>query len=274
LTDLAAGDYTAVVTDLAGCTIESEAITISAPEAIEGLAVASDVLCAGDENGMIDVSSQGGTGELTYSIDGENFGSEVLFDELAGGDYTITVMDENGCEATFEATVGEPEALAIVVESVTDDAGEGGAIDITVSGGTGELTIDWEGPNAFTADTEDIDGLEPGDYTVTVTDENGCEISSDIVQITVGLDKILAGIEVSIMPNPSNGIFVVNIDAFNGERMTMRILDAMGRIVVNEQINGNGNIRRDIDLTDQADGFYFLQLNVEEEFRTIKLIKQ
>lgn len=351
LADLAAGEYIATVTDLAGCTIESEAITISAPEAIEVLAVPSDALCSGEETGMIDVSAEGGTGELTYSIDGENFGSEVLFDELAPGEFTVTVMDENGCEATVDATIGEPEpiealavpsdvlcagdetgmidvsaeggtgeimysidgenfgtevlfdelpaddytitvmdengceasvdatiaepdALEINVESISEDAGDGGAIDISVSGGTGEYTIAWIGPNAFTANTEDVDGLEPGDYTVTVTDENGCEVSSDIVQITVGLNEILEGIEVTIMPNPSNGIFVINIDTFNGERMTMRILDAMGRIVVDEQINGNGNIRRDIDLTDQADGFYFLQLNVEEEFRTIKLIKQ
>ena len=58
-----------------------------------------------------------------------------------------------------------------------------GAIDITVTGGTGALTYAWTGPGGFTATTEDITGLAAGDYDLTVTDANGCVLP---VTITVG----------------------------------------------------------------------------------------
>ena len=49
-----------------------------------------------------------------------------------------------------------------------------GAIEITVSGGTPLYTYAWSGPNGFTANTEDLSNLETGDYSLTLTDVNGC----------------------------------------------------------------------------------------------------
>ncbi len=43
-----------------------------------------------------------------------------------------------------------------------------------VSGGTQPYTYSWSGPNGYTAQTKDIGGLKTGQYTVTVTDANGC----------------------------------------------------------------------------------------------------
>jgi len=49
-----------------------------------------------------------------------------------------------------------------------------GSIDLNIEGGTAPFTIEWNGPNGFTASSEDMTGLFAGDYTVTVSDDVGC----------------------------------------------------------------------------------------------------
>ncbi|WP_073000760.1 HYR domain-containing protein [Mariniphaga anaerophila] len=50
-----------------------------------------------------------------------------------------------------------------------------GEIDLTVSGGAGALTYSWSGPGGFSSSIEDITGLDAGTYSITVSDEAGCE---------------------------------------------------------------------------------------------------
>ena len=47
-----------------------------------------------------------------------------------------------------------------------------GAIDITITGGSGQYSYEWEGPDSFVSQNEDISGLNSGMYSVTVTDIN------------------------------------------------------------------------------------------------------
>ena len=54
------------------------------------------------------------------------------------------------------------------------------SIGVTTSGGTAPYSFDWDGPNGFDAQTEDIANLAPGGYTITMTDDNGCTITQTI----------------------------------------------------------------------------------------------
>lgn len=56
-----------------------------------------------------------------------------------------------------------------------------GAINLTVSGGKAPYTYSWTGPSGFTSSLEDISSLTEGTYSVTVTDDYGCTISTDTV---------------------------------------------------------------------------------------------
>ena len=58
--------------------------------------------------------------------------------------------------------------------NVSCDGSIDGTIDASINGGTPGYAIAWSGPNGFSANTEDISGLAPGTYTMSITDVNGC----------------------------------------------------------------------------------------------------
>lgn len=275
LADLGADTYTIVVTDAEGCTDTFEAV-LTEPAAVTLDGEATDPLCAGDDNGVIVVNGAGGSGDLAYSINGVDFQSGATFDDLEADDYTVTVEDANGCAATADFSLTEPDALEVdgtVVEESADGAGDG-SIDLEVSGGVGAYDFDWSGPGGFSAGTEDIDGLEAGSYSVTVTDENGCSETFE-TDVVVGIGELEGGVTFFVAPNPSNGMFFLNINGLNGQKVAYNVLDGSGRIIRAQEVNGvNAELRHEIDLTGVANGMYFLNLQVGNSQTTARIMKQ
>ena len=101
-------------------------------------------------------------------------------------------------------TVNEPEARSLSAV-VTDATVQGtGAINLTVTGGTAPYNFEWTSDGVFLSDEEDVDGLEaPDEYSVLVTDANGCEIAGgpyevDDVYSVIQLEGVPFG-----LPNPA-----------------------------------------------------------------------
>ena len=172
-TGLAAGTYTATVTDQNGCSA-TQIFVINQPAAIITSAAAqTNVTCNGDSNGSATVTATGGTGAYTYSWSPSG-GTTDTATGLAAGIYTATVTDANGCSATQSFTISQPAALSLSVNVLTNvscNSGSDAAAIAIVTGGTGAYTYSWS-PAGGTADT--ATGLSAGTYTVTVTDANGC----------------------------------------------------------------------------------------------------
>ena len=170
--------------DVNGNNCSFEEFIINEPEEIS---INFDVVgsCFNEENGAIDLTVTGGTGIYTYSWSNGDTSEDL--NNLAPGIYTITVIDENSCTQSEEIEVIEFEEL-IITETHSDYNGFGvscngaidGFIDITVTGGSGIYTYLWSsGQN-----TEDLNNIGAGTYTLTVTDENGCseEITVEITE--------------------------------------------------------------------------------------------
>jgi gliding motility-associated-like protein len=95
----------------------------------------------------------------------------------------VTVTDAVGCDTTFTFELTDPPALQLQVDGITPAAcntSADGAVQVSASGGTGQLQFGWTGPGGFTSDQEDITDLAPGDYLLTVTDANGCAIAQGV----------------------------------------------------------------------------------------------
>src|SRR5436853_6206877 len=99
-------------------------------------ALATNPSCSSG-TGSITVTASGGTGTLSYSKDGTNFQTSNVFSGLAGGSYTITVKDANGCTTTTGATVTIPTPVT-TSSSKTNPLcnGQLGSMTVTFSSGT------------------------------------------------------------------------------------------------------------------------------------------
>jgi hypothetical protein len=86
------------------------------------------------------------------------------------GTYSIIVTDANGCSASTTATINEPPDLGLSFNVTAIDCSLS-AIDLTVTGGAVPRSFLW---SYNSANTEDLNNVPPGTYTVTVTDANGC----------------------------------------------------------------------------------------------------
>ena len=184
-TGIAPGTFTVTITDDNGCSTESNPHTFVYPPAINIDSETSQALtCNGINDASISVSASGGTGTLTYTLNpGSITNTSGDFTGLGPGTYTVDIIDANGCGPVTSTPVTfiYPAAINIDSESSVpltcfgiDDAG----ITISASGGTGTLTYTLN-PGAVSNTTGDFSNLGPGNYTVTVTDDNGCfEVSS------------------------------------------------------------------------------------------------
>lgn len=178
-TSVAAGQYSVTVEDAAGCT-DGFVQTISEPNPVNvtGL-VSSNVSCNGGNDGEIEVvTTIGGTGAYSYSIDGTNFSSSTTFSGLTAGTYTLTAQDAAGCSADFSLVVEEPTALVATASGM--DAGchntDDGMVSTAVTGGVAPYSYSIDGTNF--GPTGEFDGLEQGLYQVTVVDANGCQATA------------------------------------------------------------------------------------------------
>ena len=205
LSGLFGGNYTITTQDANNCsgsislTSNSIATTVFSPTFFTN---GYNVNCYGDCNGQIFVNLTNPS-EL-YTIDwyldsvfGTPFHSSTTATSnssnqanLCAGDYVFLFTAESGCQSTRNYTLREPDSLYIqgVASEVVCNSGSSGSVEIDVTGGVGETinnangnvvdtldyTFSWTSTNAFTSADEDIFGLASGDYTVTVTDANGC----------------------------------------------------------------------------------------------------
>ncbi len=169
ISGLIAGNYSVTITDDNGSTANASA-TVIQPPALNTSTNVTDASSVGATDGAIDLTVTGGT--APYSFSWSNGATTEDISGLNAGTYNVTITDDNGCTASASATVSEntsPIYATIVITNATCNGGANGAIDLTVTGITGPYSFNWSNG----ATTEDISGLIAGNYSVTITDDNG-----------------------------------------------------------------------------------------------------
>ncbi|MBI2269846.1 MAG: SprB repeat-containing protein, partial [Bacteroidetes bacterium] len=172
------GTYTVTITDNSGCTV-SAAASITQPPVLGVLVSGTNEVCNYLNNGTAAASVSGGTPAYSYNWQpgGQTSGS---VSNLSAGTYTLTVTDIKGCKTNSLITITEPPALAINFINkinVSCFGGNNGGVTANVMGGIPGYSYLWTPGSATTAA---INNLLAGSYTLTATDNNGCEVQSSI----------------------------------------------------------------------------------------------
>ena len=178
---LSAGTYVVTATDANGCTASVSQLLVD-PTGITATIVSSTNLsCFGDMDGSATVEGSGGSGTYTYSW--SNGQTTATATGLVAGQYTVTVTDTgvSGCEAVAFVEITEPTELISEIISSSDvscfGAGDGTAL-VNATGGTTPYSYEWSDGQT----TAMAGNLAPGNYDVTVTDDNDCT-SVSVVEI-------------------------------------------------------------------------------------------
>ena len=163
---------------------------LTPPNVFQATLTKDDISCTGDVDGQVNTFPSGGSGNYTYNWnDGGTTQNRTNLDE---GIFRVTISD--GVDNLLKVgIISEPELLTVSldVEDATNAAANNGSIEATASGGTGAFSYLWD-----TGDTTpEITNLVAGVYTVTVTDENNCEVidSAEVKSYTCGDDLYDSG---------------------------------------------------------------------------------
>jgi len=186
VTELTAGSYTVNITDQSGCNA-TETVTIEEPEDLNITLAQTASFCHNGTDGMASVTalSYGNTpADLsTFTYQWSNSQNTVEATNLNGGQtYEVVITDAVGCQWTESIEIGNPAAINAIVDNTRDvSCFEGSDGMATVAGGGGSAPYTYRWPSsAGDQTTAMVDNLAEGAYTVTVTDDNGCETSIEL----------------------------------------------------------------------------------------------
>ncbi|SHJ26383.1 T9SS type B sorting domain-containing protein [Pseudozobellia thermophila] len=214
------------------CTFVTNAVTVT--EAVNPVITSitpTDLTCNGDNTGALDIVIDTSVGLAPYTINVYNTTTSTDYGEntssLAAGNYTITVTDSKNCSVTGTATISEPTIINPNIVSTdlqcTPTGTELGTIAINASGGTPTYIYRVNNADFSVSETYDTStgtndhtftGLNFGEYTVTVTDFNGCETVSSVT-IATGPD-ILITTQGASGCTPGSGEMLVEAQASTG----------------------------------------------------------
>ena len=186
---------TYIVTPLAGaCPGATFNVVVTVYPVLNPNTITQNISCYQANNGSIQTNISGGIpftigDPYRASWSGPNGFTSTLtaISGLIPGIYTLTIQDAGNCPFTKSYTITEPTDVAITTDTrkdVTCFGASNGLIGITVTGGNGVYNYVWTKDNAPFATTQDLSGLSPGEYTVTVTDGNNCGPKTETYTIT------------------------------------------------------------------------------------------
>lgn len=133
----------------------------------------------GASTGSLLVQADGGNGSLSYSLNGTDFQAENSFTQLAEGDYTVSVRDEQNCQVQQDAVIEAESEIALSIASMTD-SGCGtaeGVVQLEAQGGEGSYTYSLDG--ATFQEEAEFQNLAAGTHLFYVKDATGCEVSEE-----------------------------------------------------------------------------------------------
>ncbi len=218
--------------------------------------------CFGQSNGevVIDILN----GSEPFVVNGVTIvGTQFVANNLAAGNYTFNISDDNGQTTSADVTLISPQPfnMQAIISNVTTFGGNDGSIQITVP--AVPLTFNWTTPNGsgLIAGQEDQNTLTAGIYNLSIIEANGCETFKrfDISQPIGNANNFFnpsyipnlqggsngsTSSAIMVYPNPSVGHITMKAAV---ETKDAYVMNDMGTVVHRCQINKEGDIE-EIDL--------------------------
>ena len=224
---------------------------------------ATDLTCATEPTGSVKVSLGGGS--LPYSFSWNTGQTSLAIDSLSGWCcYRLTAIDYKGCVVDTFVSISAPPPLYVYTNV------NGSEAEAVVSGGVSPYSYLWSN-----GDTEAIvSNLSTGDYTVTVTDNNGCTYSAfPNINVNGNIEfAAMNSLRLYAFPNPNNGAFTINIKSSSNAPTHIQIINTLGEIIEEETITNGANKALNISFEKFSAGMYFVTMQQHSLMKSIRII--
>lgn len=179
ISNVAAGNYQVTITDASGCQVNGQAIVQN--DALNLSFTTVDAACNGIKNGSVTAQASGGVAGSTYSYRWSSGDSTATINNIAAGTYSVTVSSGANCTQLGAVTVNNIKTVSLktTTSNATCTAKDGGATITEVTNGVGPFTFKWSNDST----TQSILNIAAGNYSVTVTDANGCQAVANPVTV-------------------------------------------------------------------------------------------
>ena len=255
---LTAGSYTCQIGDANLCA-SSITVNITQPAAITGASTNSSV-CNG---GTVALN---GSGATSYTWSG-NVVNGVAFTPTAGASYTVVGSNTlTGCTGTAVVAVSLSAPPVISITNPTICTGQ-----TTTLNPTGASTYSYSSGSAI------VNPPSTAVFTISGTSAAGCLASPVTVTVEVsactGINKnSFENVNVTIYPNPSNGIVNVALNTELTKNSILEVFDVLGKLVVKQALTGELNT---INISNLNSGIYTFKVsNNSNTVKIAKIIKQ
>ncbi len=207
ITSQPAGTYPVTITDANGCVLKTSVSISNINGPRDSIISSTNARCFGWDSGSATVGVNRGTTPYTYSWNPSAQTTQTA-NNLASGSYTVTVNDAGGCVTTATVTITEPTALTISASAFAVTCGGcNGQATVIPNGGTTGYTYMWS--NAAT--TANINGLCAGNYSVVVTDKNGCTHDSTGLVVGAGSSIVITKAITPATCGKANGSATISV---------------------------------------------------------------
>lgn len=267
LTVSTAGDYSVTVTGSNGCSGTSPVVTVEVFPVPNPQIQADGPLqfCHGDD---VVLSVLGNYASYLWTSGSTT--PTILVTET--GQYGVIVMDMNGCIDSSQVvnpvnvTVWDPQPF--IIES-------GDTLTCTPAFATyqwyqNDTMVTIPGFNQQTLITQ-----SSGNYTVVVTDVNGCVGESNLIEHSqTSIHDLMLNAMIDIYPNPTNSVFTFNVQFEGYENLRIELTNTLGQLIIPvEDVKDVITVKRDYNLNHLPDGMYMLTLRTNKGSLTKRIIK-
>ena len=268
--------YLVVVTDALGCekalagSVEDcEAIAC----AISGAITALQPNCFNASNGMLSAIVTGGTSPYRYLW--SNAATTAEINNLPAGTYTATITDALDCELILSANLLQPPAITAVPSSIEQpqQGQSNGAIFLDVTGGNGVFSYNWLRNGTPFVNSEDLTNAPAGNYTLLITDGNGCTASYEFTLTeVVDNQELKADFFTEIFPNPAREKAWLSVAFPKTETLHLSLTDATGRALQTWTVRDAMEQNIPLDLKNLPSGTYQLWIRTEQMVRVEQVV--
>lgn len=247
----AAGTYSVTVTSTEGCVGNDAILLTIQPDPVVNLG-ADMSICDGD----------------SYNLNAGMFSSYIWNDGSTGqilavsaaGTYAVTVTDNIGCTGGDEIEIG----VTLLAQALFSLVKNGMEVTFTNESQNEDPGYLWKFGDGNTATDENPVHTYAlnGTYNVTLYVGNSCGNDSIMRPVNVvGIDDLERAGLVSIFPNPSNGFINVELNYKATGEVKLSVFNLLGQeVFFTKESKGTYTLSKNIDLSEQAPGLYFLKI--------------